>query len=137
MVAYNFKREFEGAIVSGRKCSTIRPRGKRKHAEDGDALQLYIGMRTRNCHKLADAVCTKRQAMWLYLMDDWGGIDVPVNDAQGVTWTSLDQREQEDIAHQDGFGDWGEMQEWFYDQYGPGEFDMVRICWVLIDAATR
>ncbi|MEM6837667.1 MAG: ASCH domain-containing protein [Cyanobacteria bacterium P01_C01_bin.120] len=57
MVAYNFKSQFADLVRQGEKCQTIRATGKRRHAQVGDRLQLYTGMRTKSCKKLADAIC--------------------------------------------------------------------------------
>lgn len=32
MVAYSFKERFAALVAQGRKCQTIRPRGRRRHA---------------------------------------------------------------------------------------------------------
>ena len=55
MVAFNFKEQFANDVASGRKPGTIR---KSKRCKVGDKVQLYTGQRTKNCRKLADAVCT-------------------------------------------------------------------------------
>lgn len=57
MVAYNFQKRFALKVESREKRQTIRPKGKRRHARPGDALQLYTGMRTKGCRKLLDATC--------------------------------------------------------------------------------
>lgn len=51
MVAYNFKLQFAFAVVSGEKPQTIRALRKERasHAQPGEALQLYTGMRTATC----------------------------------------------------------------------------------------
>lgn len=54
MVAINFKTEFVGKILSGEKNCTIRATARCK---PGDTIQLYAGMRTKNCRKLAEARC--------------------------------------------------------------------------------
>lgn len=59
MVAYSFHADFIGPILSGRKTSTIRPDGKRRHARAGELLQLYVGMRTPDCVRLLQAPCTR------------------------------------------------------------------------------
>lgn len=46
MVAYNFKPRFVSLIERGQKTQTIRPYGKRRHAQAGDTLHLYTGART-------------------------------------------------------------------------------------------
>ena len=56
MVAYSFKQQFVASILSGAKRQTIRADRKR-HAREGEALQLYTGMRTRQCALIGRAVC--------------------------------------------------------------------------------
>lgn len=60
MVAYSFKRFFEPQIATGFKRQTVR--GQRpRHARPGEAVQLYVGMRTRFCRKIVDPdpICTE------------------------------------------------------------------------------
>ena len=57
MVAYGFKKYFGPQIEDGSKSHTIRA-GRRRHAHVGEAVQLYVGMRTRHCRKIiADPQC--------------------------------------------------------------------------------
>jgi len=59
MVAYSFKAGFVGAIERGEKTQTIRAHRKR-HARVGEHIQLYTGMRTKNCRKIiADPICAR------------------------------------------------------------------------------
>lgn len=60
MVAYNFQRRFEPGIRAGLKRRTIRaPRaGRARHARPGDELQLFTGLRTRDCRLIGRATCT-------------------------------------------------------------------------------
>ena len=57
MVAYSFRPRFIEPILGGRKRQTIRAIGRRRHARPGDPLQLYAGMRTRNCRLIGRAIC--------------------------------------------------------------------------------
>lgn len=55
MVLYGFKGEFAPLVASGQKVHTIRDLRKGdRHARPGDRLQLYSGLRTKNCVKLLD-----------------------------------------------------------------------------------
>lgn len=58
MVAYNFKAQFVPQVEALIKLQTIRGHRKR-HAQPGEAIQLYTGMRTRVCRKLVtpDPIC--------------------------------------------------------------------------------
>lgn len=57
MVAYSFQRQFVQPIQLRTKCQTIRSLRKR-HARVGEAVQLYAGMRTRDCSRIIhDPIC--------------------------------------------------------------------------------
>jgi hypothetical protein len=51
-----FQKQFVPLILSGEKKQTIRAIRKRSF-KIGDPLQLYTGLRTKNCMKLGDAMC--------------------------------------------------------------------------------
>lgn len=57
MPAYNFQAQFVPMILDGSKRQTIRRRRKRP-TRSGDVLQLYTGLRTKNCRLLRVADCT-------------------------------------------------------------------------------
>lgn len=71
MVAYSFKQRFVVPILIGLgqpveksaagmkpKLQTIRAIGKRRHARPEEQLQLYQGMRTRDCWLIGRSTCT-------------------------------------------------------------------------------
>jgi len=58
MVAYSFRARFREPILVGAKRQTIRADRKR-HARPGEQLQLYTGMRTRECAIIARALCSQ------------------------------------------------------------------------------
>jgi hypothetical protein len=51
MVAYSFKAMFAQQIITGLKTQTVRGH-RRRHARPGEAVQLFTGMRTKQCRKL-------------------------------------------------------------------------------------
>ncbi len=51
MVAYSFKGGFVPLITYGEKRQTIRA-FRARHAQPGEMLQLFTGMRTRHCRKI-------------------------------------------------------------------------------------
>lgn len=53
MVAYSFAPQFADQVASLTKRQTVRADRKR-HARPGEPVQLYAGMRTRQCRKLVD-----------------------------------------------------------------------------------
>ena len=107
MVAFNFKAQFADAVERGVKRQTIRAiRKDGRVPHIGSALQLYTGMRTKNCRKLKDAVCTN---VWpITIASD--SITVNGQRRNGTTCTLL--------ALEDGFGGLSEMREWFDDVHG-------------------
>jgi hypothetical protein len=52
MVAYNFRREHEPRIKAGIKTTTIRARGRKRHARPGELTQPSVGLRTAQCRKI-------------------------------------------------------------------------------------
>lgn len=55
MSAYGFKAQFAAAVTAGTKHQTIRAlRKSGRHVLPGEAIQLYTGMRTKDCRKLVD-----------------------------------------------------------------------------------
>ncbi|RCW84867.1 hypothetical protein [Paracoccus lutimaris] len=108
MVAYNFQTRFADAVASGQKCQTIRAQRKDgRHAQPGDRLQLYTGMRTKACRKLIDPdpVCA--------------GIEPVVIDANGIHLSDGRSVPNPDmLARWDGFASFAEMAEWFDKTHG-------------------
>lgn len=100
MVAYSFQPSFAAEILAGRKRQTIRlPRGERcRHARRTDALQLYTGMRTRQCRKLGDAICTGVHEVVL----DFTAGRVTLDDAIEISHPG----DLDAFAAIDGFGGW-------------------------------
>lgn len=115
MVAYNFQAQFAPDVEAGQKRQTIRANGKRKHAQKGDKLQLYTGMRTKSCRKLRDAVCYDSCQILI--------------EADKV-WTFHPQELHTDLdgfAKLDGFSSWKAMREWFEKNHGlPFRGTMIR-----------
>jgi hypothetical protein len=118
---YSFDREHEAAVASGAKRRTIRPAGRRRHAAPGDALRLYVGMRTKDCRLIGSAVCTGARGVLLRFGPDGalaGGIDgsAPIDDAEA-------------FARLDGFAGAAELGAFFQRRHGPGNFAGVLIEW--------
>lgn len=119
MVAYNFQARFAPAVEAGTKRQTIRAHRKGgRHARMGEPLQLYTGMRTKQCRKLRDAVChdvcnilIESTAVWTFHPHE--------------IHTDLDY-----FARLDGFADWREMREWFAGAHGL-PFNGVLIRWLV------
>lgn len=56
MVAYSCKARFAAPIEAGTKLFTMRNHRKR-HARQGEIVQLYQGMRTRQCRLIDRKIC--------------------------------------------------------------------------------
>ena len=96
MVAYSFKAQFAEPILDGTKGGTIRADRKR-HARPGEELQLYSGMRTRQCRLIARKTCLAIYPIALAFHAD------------KVAWPGrrlLGASELDAFAHFDGFADW-------------------------------
>lgn len=108
MVAYNFQARFAPLVQAGVKTQTIRAVGKRRHARAGEKLQLYTAMRTKQCRKLLDAVCS---------------LVCPVDiEARGFNVWDYDFRRSilnaDDFARRDGFDDYAAMVAFFESAHG-------------------
>lgn len=124
MVAYTFKRRFVERIRSGLssvrlswdpepKLQTIRAIGKRRHARPGEALQLYHGMRSRDCFKIGDAKCTRVREIRISFCNVAEGRIVVGDNPAIVSQAGLD-----DFAKRDGFDDWPDMQQFWREEHG-------------------
>jgi uncharacterized protein YqfB (UPF0267 family) len=123
MVAYSFKKRFGPPILAGTKAQTIRAEraGKSRHARPGELVQLYTGMRTRQCAKLGEARCL---AVWPIKMDLVVGI-VAANDGWIRTAADLNA-----FARLDGLQDWWELVAfWVAEHPGVDLFEGVLIRW--------
>jgi hypothetical protein len=123
MVAYSFKKQFGPLILAGTKAQTIRAdrAGRSRHARPGELVQLYTGMRTRQCRKLGEARCDEVLPI---KMDLIVGLVVA-----GDGWI----REPKDLhsfAQRDGFSDWWELVAfWTAEHPGVDLFKGVLIRW--------
>ena len=118
MVAYSFQPEFIEPIRSGRKTSTIRPVGKRRHARAGELVQCYTSMRTPDCRKLLEAPCIRSIPFEIHrscVVADGVRKDNPAY--------------FETLARIEGFSSFGNMQAWFDRRYGLPVLHMVQISW--------
>ena len=111
MVAYSFNLRFEVAVREGWKTQTIRAHRKR-HAHPGEMLQLFVGMRTKQCRKICpDVRCTDLLQIVISFNGN-GLIERIITD--GVMVRSLDA-----FAQRDGFVDREDMSEFWRKSHGP------------------
>lgn len=112
MVAYSFNPRFEMPIREGWKTQTIRAMGRRRHARPGEMLQLYVGLRTAQCHLILPEVrCTDVMKVVISFDGD-GAIERVITD--GVPVRDLDA-----FAVRDGFTDIDDMSEFWRREHGP------------------
>lgn len=110
MVAYNFQKQFADDVESGKKTQTIRKAGKRNPPKVGDALQLYTGMRTKSCRKLADVICTDIRV--IKIVPKFG--EVLLRLADGINWVIIDSKHNlHQLALDDGFNSEEEFFAYF------------------------
>lgn len=140
MVAYSFKPRFVAPIQVGLHCympptptsfvpepktQTIRAH-RGRHAREGEEIQLYCGMRTKQCFLIGRARCVETQGISIAFRrrrnSDWlrcarfGKIDRP---------SSLDK-----FARSDGFHDWQALREFWREEHpGIDDFAGVIIFW--------
>jgi hypothetical protein len=113
MVAYSFKERFAEAILDGTKGGTIRGNRKR-HARPGEELQLYRGMRTKQCVLIARKQCLTVEPITL---DFWkhqfffGDRALSTHATDGRILTSHAALER--FARFDGFSSLAEMVEFW------------------------
>ena len=118
MPAYNFQGRFAPYIESGRKRQTIRPKRKRP-TRPGDTLYLFIGMRTKQCRKLGEAVC-----------QDVTNIIIEPDMVITLGGRILGLIEANELARADGFVSLGEFYVFFEERYGvPHEVELELIKW--------
>lgn len=100
MVAYSFAPMFAHQVATLIKRQTVRA-DRPRHARQGEAVQLYAGMRTRQCRKLVDPdpVCTKVQRIEIAVSSL---IDVLVASI-AIDGIPLTREEIETFARDDGF----------------------------------
>lgn len=127
MVAYSFKQRFVAPILAGTKRQTIRAERKR-HAREGEAIQLYTGMRTKQCRAIGVATC--RYVSPIRIDVDGARVEFPT----GRSLTTLDELDA--FAAMDGFAAWRTMRL-FWQAHHPATqfFSGVLIRWVNFEPA--
>lgn len=108
MPAFNFQPGFADAVESGKKRQTIRAYRKdgRQPCFVRDRLTLYTGMRTKECRKLGEALCTAVQTVQLDA------------DHLIINGTIAGDRKREKLAREDGFLSFKDMRDWFEKTHG-------------------
>jgi hypothetical protein len=130
MVAYSFKSRFADAIVSGRKRITVRA-NRLRHVKPGEAIQLYVGMRTKQCRKLLspDPICLHVFPI-VISVGETCIMGIKVND-----WR-YSSAESEAFAKADGFENLKDMHGFWVVEHGLGNFEGVVITWKPAESAS-
>lgn len=134
MVAYSYKGRFVAPIRVGLglpvydehlelggyqpgqiirpKRQTIRYAGRKRHAQVGETLQLYYGMRALKCFKIGDARCTVVGLIRVFVHTGM----VVVNE-KGREASYEEPFELDHFARDDGFADWAEMRAFWLEEH--------------------
>ncbi len=148
MVAYSFKKQFSWPIKIGLgsakpdsfgaplpKRQTIRALGKRRHARAGEMLQLYTGMRTKQCQSIGIAKCTQVRDIVITFkkpgMIAIGGTEMP--DGEHQKQAHYAGGGLNDFARKDGFRDWADMVEFWRKTHGTKKGGLRTFVGVLIE----
>lgn len=125
MVAYNFKAQFAPLIKSGQKLQTIRALGKRRPPMPGEPLQLYTGMRTKQCQKLLDPdpLCVSVEPVKIHILS---GHEVTVGERRLTKFDELTN-----FAAADGFESAQAFFDFFQNTHGL-PFEGILITWRLL-----
>ena len=127
MVAYSFKPRFEMPILGLQKTGTIRAQGRRRHARPGETLQLYTGMRTKQCRLLARAVCCSVDRLRVWFDQPRVIIGELAHEfAVGETNHCYDFDE---FARADGFTGFDDMAAFWWDTHRAREVDDIWVRW--------
>lgn len=138
MVSYSFRPRFVAPIQAGTKRQTIRAvrTGRSRHARPGEELQLYTGMRTRQCKLIGKAICKMVTPISIHIPEGMIKLTAPEGTCfdgvapQGMVTQLILQRQQlDDFAALDGFRDWSDMREFWMDTHDADEFEGVMITW--------
>lgn len=108
MPALNFKKQFADAVERGEKRQTIRAR-RRDHRPSGTvgkSLTLYTGLRSKNCRKLMDAVCTANRQL------------VITNDPPQIFINGVRVEDEDGFARADGFDCRCDLYDFFEETHG-------------------
>lgn len=117
-----FQKQFVADVLSGKKKQTMRDLRKRPF-RPGDDLQMYHGLRTKQCQKLGDSVCTVTKEIVVRSMES------TVNKGSWPMWKSsiytnhnylndnnlnLKLCLYDAFARADGFRDFNNMCDWIF-----------------------
>ncbi|NRA88534.1 MAG: hypothetical protein HRU28_14355 [Rhizobiales bacterium] len=109
MTVLSFKKEFAPAVENKTKVQTIR-KARKRPIKPGEKLQLYTGMRTKQCRKLHNAICTSVASITIKVKFFKTGDCICLIHING---NFLDEEETEQFAKDNGFNDVVSFAEFF------------------------
>lgn len=112
MVAYSFRARFAAPILAGIKAQTIRTEraGRSRHARPGEPLQLFTGMRTKQCRLLGEPSCIGVEGVRIELPAPRRRPEITIaNDDGMVVRTITDPVGLDRFARADGFEDFADL----------------------------
>lgn len=124
MVAYSFRKQFAEPILAGTKGGTIRADRKR-HARPGEELQLYTGMRTKQCRLITRQTCLDAHPVAFNFPVD--AVLLTIHRHPLKRFDLLDV-----FARFDGFPDWAALKAFWSEEHGADlkPFAGVHIRWL-------
>jgi len=118
MVAYSFMRRFAEPIVERTKGGTIRGDRARGHAKPDDELQLYQGMRTRQCRLISREKCLGLARILLNLRKGLVVLGEPIGVTRMKAFARIDSDRGLNIfARFDGFETWDQLAIFWTDTH--------------------
>jgi hypothetical protein len=145
LVAYSFNKRFiepirvglgikvQTLVAPAPKRQTIRAFGKRRHARPGETLQLYSGMRTKQCQSIGVARCTGVDGILLKWSEWRSFLTFDLVETDPGRWRRVGATKPiEDLdlfARGDGFTDFDDMARFWQDNHGPATFEGALILW--------
>lgn len=118
MPAYSFKEQFIPFIEDESKNHTVRElrKGKSGHAQPGDTVYLYFGMRTKWCRKIGEGICTKTESITITKTQIFiNGSALSPSDMDAFAWR--DGFRPEGLIRENPAGSWRMMRAWWGDAH--------------------
>ena len=109
------KKELFRLIHSREKTTTIR-KTEIRGFRPGKPLNLYFGLRTKGCQKIAEAVCVEKRPIRIDSVNQ--EIRLLHKEIGLGSWVRYSQKAEENIIKMDGFPN----KEAFYDYFDTGEY---------------
>lgn len=124
MALIGYQKRFAELVETGQKLQTVR-KNRTRPIRVGDPLFHHVGLRTKNCRKLGESICT-------------GVKKVSINEHGRLVIDGgiVAENGRERFARADGFGGWEEMLLWIQRTHGLPFYGQV-ILWADIVGQVR